>query len=547
VVVAEGELGASLLQAGRWSDARAAFEDALRKDASPNLLSGLAETLWWLGDIKGSISHYQRAYAGYRELGDSESAAWTALALCLTYKCFLGNEAAASGWLARAETASRGGDPASIQGWLWSMRGYLAIDHDLQLASELLEKALDYAAESSDRDLELVALADLGVVRTKLGSVEDGLRLVDEAMAGVSAGEHKRRDTLVFVCCIMLTACDLASDLERASQWSLVADQFVEAYGCPFLYAECRALYGSILVAKGRWAEAERQLRSAVRLTEGVYPVVHVAALSYLADLALRKGLIEEAENLLAGIEQELQAALPLAAVKLARGQPSMAKALLERALRSRAKDNIVSTRALEMLVGVHLAIGDRDAARETLSRLQSLSCQTTWPEASARSSMAAGRVAGAHGDVSAALGHFEKAADCLSRLGLPLENARARLAIGEVARDTNPDLAAIEAQNALSMFDELGAEADAHQASALLRSLGVPTKPGPRRLGLLTQREREVLRLLSRGLSNPEIADRLVISRKTAAHHVSSVLSKLGLRNRAEVVAYAVKLTDNP
>jgi NarL family two-component system response regulator LiaR len=57
-----------------------------------------------------------------------------------------------------------------------------------------------------------------------------------------------------------------------------------------------------------------------------------------------------------------------------------------------------------------------------------------------------------------------------------------------------------------------------------------------------LTPREEEVLALLVEGLSNPEIAERLVVTRSTAKAHVSNILSKLGVSNRAEAVRVALE-----
>jgi DNA-binding CsgD family transcriptional regulator len=129
------------------------------------------------------------------------------------------------------------------------------------------------------------------------------------------------------------------------------------------------------------------------------------------------------------------------------------------------------------------------------------------------------------------------------ARAQLPFEAALCRLELARVFAEGSPELAVAEARLALAEFERLRAARQADAALSLLRGLGA--RVGPARSGhngVLTRRETEVLALLGEGLSNPEIAQRLFISRKTVEHHVGNVLDKLGLRNRSEAAAYAVR-----
>jgi ATP/maltotriose-dependent transcriptional regulator MalT len=529
-----------LLRAGKWAEARAAFEAELQSSSNPDVLRGLGEALWWLGELEESNAYYRRAYAGYLRQGNSLRAAETALALCVTYRSCLGNSPAAAGWLARAERAVSGEELALVQGWFWLMHGYLDDFTDLKRIAGLAGRALDHARALADKDLELCALGCLGITTVMAGRIEEGLRLVDEAMAGISGGENSRPETAVFVNCIMLNACKAANDWDRATKWRPVAEDFMDAYGCPYLYTECRSIHASILMATGEWAEAERELQLTARQTAGVFPAMHAAAVAMLAELRLRQGRIDEAEALLTAVEGRPEALPALAAVLMARRRHSIAKALLQRCLRHLGNESLLPVRVFEMLIEAHLALGDEAAACATLEQLRSNPCSSTSPEAGARVDMAAGRIAASYGDSATALAHFESANAVFQNLEMPFEAALARLATAQSMSSDNPELAVAEAQGALNVFEKLGAHYYADQSSALLRSLGVAPRPGPRGIGVLTQREQEVLQLIGAGLSNPEIAGRLYISRKTAAHHVSSILEKLSLRNRAEAAAYA-------
>ena len=537
--------GTAALAEGRWEDARTVFEASLAEVETPEGLQGLGTALWWLGEARRSAHYRERAFVLLRKSDDNARACSVAIDLVITYLVNLGNAAAARGWLARAQRVGQELDPNPMQGWLLLMHGYL--EPDPRKSLEFLERALQFAKEVADVDLELVALADLGVALVTEGKVEEGMMVLDEAMAATLAGESGRLETVVYNCCSMLSACHAAGDIERAAQWCQVADDFMRVYTCPFLFASCRIHFGSLLFTKGQWDRAERELRAGLRLAEEAGPGPKAEALARLGELRLRQGRLEEAEELLAESDQAGDAALPAAELQLAQGRPSTAVAILNRRLAEVAESVVQAAPALALLVVAHIACGNLAEAREANARLEALVEVQGGEQPAAYLDLASASVLTTLGHRHQAITRLEKAVERFSRLGLPFETARVRLDLARLLVAHRPELAGTEAKNAMRGFERIGATAYADEAASLLRSLGERVTTRAARDDVLTKREQEVLRLVGLGLSNPEIAARLFISRKTAAHHVSNVLMKLGMRNRAEVVAYATWTQERP
>ena len=103
--------GHAALAAGEWVEARDAFEEAVSATDSPEALDGLGRSLWWLRDERGAIVARERAYAGFRRDGELARAARIALWLAREYGLAFDNDAAARGWLARAERLLRDVSP----------------------------------------------------------------------------------------------------------------------------------------------------------------------------------------------------------------------------------------------------------------------------------------------------------------------------------------------------------------------------------------------------------------------------------------------------
>ena len=144
------------------------------------------------------------------------------------------------------------------------------------------------------------------------------------------------------------------------------------------------------------------------------------------------------------------------------------------------------------------------------------------------------------------AVAAFRSAVADLTGHDRPLQVARVRLELARALAPSDRPAATVEARAAIACFERLGAASDRDRAAALLRDLGDTARSRARdaevAVGELTGREREVLALVSQGLTNNQIAERLYISPKTAEHHVGRVLTKLGVRSRAEAAALAVR-----
>lgn len=519
--------GADALGAGDWLSARDSFRAALEREETPEALAGLGEALWWLGETQPSVEYRERAYTGFRRRGKHAQAVNLALALSIHYEANVGNAAAAAGWLARAKRLVEERSLEGFGGWIALFEAGEA--GDLAAVEACTRAALSIARRSGDLDLELCAIAQLGSHLVSHGRIAEGMALLDEAMAGSLGGEGGSFDTVVFTSCNMVRSSARCADFERAVQWIRAADRFTQRVGCPFLYLYCRVHYGAVLIATGDWREAESQLATAMREAEGSQRPLHAYARATLATLRLGQGRLEEAGDLIDGLDEQGPAAPVAAAIHLAHGAPVLAAAVSRRA-RDDA-DLLDQAVLLELLGAAEIAQGHPDEAASQGRALVELGVSRSCGLVLARGHRLLGRALGRREDLDAAIAEF-------SRLGMSYETARTRLILAAVMSTSEPELAAAEARAALTVFEDLGAGGDADAAAALLRELGVKAaRIGPKGVGMLTKREAEVLGLLEEGLSNPEIAGRLYLSRRTVEHHVASILSKLGARNRSDAV----------
>jgi DNA-binding NarL/FixJ family response regulator len=538
------EEGSAALRNGDAAAARRAFGLALAEDESGQCLEGLGEALYLDQEYVDSAGHYERAFAAYRSEGNNLAAGRAARAVAWITGNVFGDWAVQNGWFARARTIlEEAGEDRPERGWLQLIRAFS--EPDAGVRENLLREAVDVGRLFDDPNLEFHALSYLGSLFIMIDRAEEGLQLFDEALAAACAGELTDISSVDAMFCGFFWACELVNDVPRADQWMRAAADLMRRRNV--VAAFCRAHYGGILTAAGRWEEAEAELLASTRHFDRGMPHRGDAALIRLGDLRIRQGRLEEASVLLQGLEDHPDAVRTQASLHLARGEAVLARDLLERATGGpddevpKVGESTMMGPLLALLVDVYLEEGKVDDAARIAVRLERIAVRQRAPYLKAAAALAKGLVCIASRKEDAR-GCLHEALESFAKAELPMELARTHFEMARALSEPSPEVAIAEAKLALAAFERLEAATQADAVAALLRSLGAPIRTGPKGLGALTRREVEILELIGTGLSNPEIAGRLHITRKTVEHHVGNVLSKLGLRNRTEAAAYATR-----
>ena len=550
--------GRAALAAGAWQQARQAFERGLAIEETPEALEGLGLAAWWLdmGDVV--FDARERAYRAFRTRNDATSAARMAVWLAWDSSAFRGEDAVANGWLQRAGRLLEGQPDSPEHAFLAERSAVFALldRGNPEEAESLAAEAIRIGQSIGAVDHEMVGRALRGFARVTAGQVAGGLRELDEVSAAILAGEMTDRLLIGLAGCYLIAACDRVRDHGRAIQWCTRIKEYSRKWGLKPLFAVCRTQYASVCMWRGAWEEAERELTSACDELSVCRPGMTADGLARLGELRRRQGRLDEAEALFERSGAHPIASLGRAAMALDRGDPRTAAERAERHLRRLPAGNRTErAAALELMIRAKVKAAparDVDGARAALDELAGIAADAQTTPLRASECLATGLIACADDDFSAARRHLEDAVDLFDQSGAPFETARARIDLACVLEKLGRGEDAIaDVNRAIDALTPLNADVELANARTLRERLvssqvrGEPDQARPTTAGRagLSARELEVLRLISNGLSNQAIAERLFISEHTVHRHVANTLSKLNVPSRSAAVAQAARL----
>ncbi|MFF9093719.1 AAA family ATPase [Streptomyces sp. NPDC014802] len=476
------------------------------------------------------------------------------------------------GWdeLATAQELVRGLPPSTVHAEVLTVAaGWSMLHKPGAEALAAAERAVQYARMVGARSVELNARLTLGGLMVDSGAVDDGLaemrRVLEQAVReGVPSVAGR-------------AYVNLPSELESVGRSreaaALLRDGAAYARTYGLLDSESW-VWGNLsdsLYSLGEWDGAAQAAENALRRGQSAKP--QGAAALCLAHLALARGEVTEAERRLQAArghfgshdpmpQQWLPVARIAVGVAAAQGRLADARAALARALDAGTPPG-THRYAWPLLLAAATAEADalalpaaRDGREQALDRVLATvqKLTTAAPIWRAHEQWVRAELLRAEGRATPAT--WSPVVTAFEALERPYDLARVRHRLAEALVTEGGDDERAGATELLrlshAVAEHLGARPLADSVAQLARRARLPltgpaqAAPAPadpaEALGLTT-RERDVLRLVSAGRTNRQIAEELFISPKTASVHVSNILAKLGVSGRGEAAAVAHRL----
>ena len=468
------EAGRDFFHRHNWTGVYAELSAADKESPlEPEDLERLATAAYLLGNDADSTDLWSRAHQEFqarRDLaGAARSALWLAFGMIAR-----GHMAPAGGWLARAERVLENAGDCAEQGFLLALNAIpVMFGGDPATALAMFEKAAGIGDRFGDANVATVARMGQGDCRIRMGEAAPGMKLLDEVMVAVTAGEvSPLLSGLVY--CALISACHATFDLQRAREWTEALNRWCDAQAGLVAYrGVCMVHRAEILQLKGAWPSAVEEVQQACERLSAPPGHGSVGVAFYVrGDLHRLRGEFAEADEAYRQASQLGRKPDPgLAQLRLVQGQVEAAAAAIRR-VAEEAGDRRVRSRILPAYVEILIDAGDLAAARAGAEELAGIARELDSPFLRALSAQERGAVLLAEGDVAASLATLREAAAGWRDLEVPYEAARVHVLVGLACRRLgDEETAKLEFESARRTFQELGAAPDLARVEEIAKS----------------------------------------------------------------------------
>lgn len=419
-------------------------------------------------------------------------------------------------------------------------------------AAEVARLAIGEAERAKDTFARCLATGVLALMTNFAGDFRGALELAEEAIAIADrdGSEDAHRFPLhLYQAALLLDVDELDKAKEAVGRGRRISEQLGTAWNLP-MYHLIAAVH---LFWSGEWDDAVAEFEAGRELSEEIGGRIGlVAAFGLRSMIALHRGDLRQAEDMVAAGERELAATGPQyradwllwarALLLETHGHVLAALEVMTTAWEGCSAAGVVAEYPIlgPDLMRLALATGNRQQAAAVCAQVCTAAAADV-PSLAAAALRCQAALSGTPED-------FLASAAAYRHSPRRLDQASAWEDAGNGVAERQPEQSQRLLEDALSAYEALGATRDMARVESRLRALGVRKgRRGARKRpstgwDALTHTELAVAKLVSEGLSNVEIADRLFISPRTARTHVSHALLKLGFRSRTELAAEVVR-----